>query len=119
MLDQIGFDGLDYGITPKIITGMDSLSRQSELDNIVQFLTYLGLLQNVPEDVRAAIDVSAFAQIVATNLQVEHDKFIKSADRMAQEQQAAIEQQQQLEQQTADRESQVAASREAMKESNQ
>lgn len=119
MLDQTGFDGLDYGIVPKIITGMDSLSRQSELDNIVQFLTYLGLLQNVPEDVRAAIDVSAFAQIVATNLQVEHDKFIKSADRMAQEQQAAIEQQQQLEQQTADRESQVAASREAMKESNQ
>lgn len=118
LLDQIGFDGLDYGITPKIVTGLDSLSRQSELDNIVLFLQYLGMLQNVPEDVRATINMSEFAGIVGTNLQVEYQKFIKTQQQMQQDQQASMQQQQELENMQADREGKVAASREAMKESN-
>lgn len=118
MLDQIGFDGLDYGITPKIITGMDSLSRQSELDNVVQFLTYLGMLQNVPEDVRATIDLSKFASLIGTNLQVEYQKFMKSQEQMKAEQEAAMQQQQQLAQQEADAQSQVAATNAAMKETD-
>ncbi|WVH05413.1 head-tail adaptor [Agrobacterium phage Alfirin] len=117
-LAQIGFDGLEYGIRPKIVTGMDSLSRQSELDNIVQFLSYMGMLQNVPEDVRARIDLTAFANLVGTNLQVEVGKFLKSQTQMLQEQEAAMQQQQQVENMAADREGKVAASREAMKESN-
>jgi Bacteriophage head to tail connecting protein len=115
MLDQIGFDGLDYGIKPKIVTGLDSLSRQSELDNIVLFLQYLGMLQSVPEDVRGTMDLSAFASIVGTNLQVEYQKFIKTRAQLQQEQEAAMKQQQELETMQADRESKVAASREAMK----
>ncbi|ASV44582.1 collar protein [Agrobacterium phage Atu_ph03] len=116
LLTQTGFDGLDYGITPKIITGMDSLSRQSELDNIVQWLSYMGLLQNVPEDVRATIDLRSFAELVGTNLQVEYQKFVKTQQQMQAEQQAAMQQQQELENMQADREGRVAASREAVKE---
>jgi hypothetical protein len=115
LLDHTNFEGTQFGVLPKVITGMDSLSRQGELDSIQYFLGYLGMLTNVPEDTRKAIDMSKFAALVGTNLQVDYEKFIKSAEQLAQEQQAVMDQQKQLEEQQSDRESRVAASKEAMK----
>ena len=89
ILKQINFDGLDYGITPQVITGMDSLSRASELDNLRMFLADLGMLQAVPEDVRAIIDMPAFAKVVGTNRSVDYQQFIKTPEQIQAEQQAA------------------------------
>lgn len=116
VLDQIQFEGVGEGIVPKVITGMDSLSRTGELDNIRLFMNDLAMLNNVPEDVRAAIKMSEFASIIGTNRQVEFKKFIKSPQQMAAEQQQAMAQQQQLIDSQAKADSQVAASKQAMTE---
>jgi hypothetical protein len=86
-LDHIKFTGISQGIKPQIITGMDSLSRQGELENVVQWLNSLGLLNNVPEDIRGVIDPLKFAAYMATNLQVEHEKFLFTETQLQQKQQ--------------------------------
>jgi len=116
ILDHIDFDLSSMGIKAKVITGMDSLSRTGELDNIRMFLADLGMLNAVPEDVRAAIDIPAFASVIGTNRQVEYQKFIKSAAQMQAERDAAIAQQQALMQQEGEMKAKEAASTQAMKE---
>lgn len=83
-LDHIKFEGVHQGIKPQIITGMDSLSRQGELENVVQWLNSLSLLNNVPEDMRGVIDPLKFAAYMATNLQVEHNKFLFTEEQLRQ-----------------------------------
>jgi hypothetical protein len=97
ILDAINWDGDKYGIKPKIITGMDSLSRQGEMDNLRLFVSDLALLEAVPEDIRVVIDGLKFAQMCATARQVDHKKFLKSQEQIAADQQAALDQQAQLE----------------------
>lgn len=97
-LDHIKFNGLSQGIKPQIITGMDSLSRQGELENVVQWLNSLSLLNNVPEDMRGVIDPLKFAAYMATNLQVEHNEFLFTQSQLEarqQQQQAMLAQQEQ------------------------
>ena len=115
MLEQVGFDGLGYGVVPQVITGMDSLSRVSELDNIRMFLADMAMLDQIPEDVRAYIDVLGFAAIVGTARNVDYLKFMKTQAQVQQEQQALMQQQMQLQQQQANSEMQVAAGKEAMR----
>jgi hypothetical protein len=88
LLAQIEFDGSAYGIEPKIITGMDSLSRQGEMDNLRQFITDLTLLDAVPEDIRAGIDPLKFMAHVGTARQVDYSKFLYTRAEMQQRQQA-------------------------------
>ena len=115
VLKQTNFEGLNMGIIPQIVTGMDSLSRAGELDNLRMFFADLGMLNAVPEDIRMALDVPALIGVIGTNRQVDYQKFTKTAQQMQAEQDAAIQQQQQLEQQASNRDAQVAASKEAMK----
>ena len=116
ILDQIKFEGIGNGIQPKVVTGMDSLSRTGELDNIRMFLTDLAMLNGVPEDVRAAMNIPAFMQVIGTNRQVDYKSFTKTAQQMQQERQQQMQEQAALQQQETNGQSQVAASKEAMKE---
>jgi hypothetical protein len=100
-LDHIGFTGTQLGIVPQIITGMDSLSRQGELENVAQWINALGMLKAVPENMLGAIDPLKFAAYLATNLQVDYTKFLYTQNEMRANQQRAIDQQAQLEQQKA------------------
>lgn len=93
VLDQIGFDGLDDGITPRVITGMDSLSRAGEMDNLRMFFLDLQLLNTVPEDVRAGLDVPGLMEVIGTNRQVEYKKFTKTQEQMQADQERALEMQ--------------------------
>ena len=97
VLDQSGFDGLDDGIVPRVVTGMDSLSRAGEMDNLRMFFLDLQMLNTVPEPVLAGIDVPGLMKTIGTNRQVDYKQFTKTADQIAADQQAAIEQQKQLE----------------------
>ena len=115
LLDQTGFVGLGEGFVPKIVTGMDSLSRAGELDNIRLFLADIAMLNGIPEDFRVYVDKPAFAKLVGANRQVDYQKFIKSNEQVAQEQQAAVQQQEQLMQKQGQVEATTAASKEAMK----
>ena len=101
LLDQIGFDGTQFDIKPKIITGMDSLSRQGEMDNIRLFIGDLAMLEAVPEELRAVFDGLKFAAVCANARQVDHKAFLKTADQMQADRNAAMAQANQLEQQKA------------------
>ena len=98
LLDQIDFDGTKYGIRPTIITGMDSLSRQGEMDNLRLFISDIAMLEAVPEDIRAGIDPIKFMAFCATARQVDHNKFLMTQAQMQERQQ---QQQQMLAQQEA------------------
>ena len=99
LLDDIQFDGSQWGITPKIITGMDSLSRQGEMDNLRMFVADLAMLEAVPEDIRAAIDPTKFATFCATQRQVDYSKFLFTEAQLqqrAQQQQDMLREQEQM-----------------------
>lgn len=101
ILDQIKFPANQFGIKVKIITGMDSLSRQGEMDNIRMFIGDLALLDAVPQDVRAAINPIKFLTLVGKARQVSYDQFLYTQAEMQAHQQQAMDQAAQLEQQKA------------------
>lgn len=100
-LDHIDFKGVQNDIRPQIITGMDSLSRQGELENVAQWISALGLMQNIPASMQGVINPLKFAAYIATQLQVDHNKFLYTQAELQANQQAAMAQQAQLEQQKA------------------
>lgn len=97
-LDHIKFNGDSYGIKPQIITGMDSLSRQGELENVAQWIQALAMLNGVPEPILKAINPLKFGAFLAMNLQVDYAKFLFTQAEMQanqqQEQQALAQQEQ-------------------------
>lgn len=83
LLDDVDFDAQSIGVMPQIITGMDSLSRQGELDNIRMFISDMAMLDAVPEEFRAAIDPLKFAAVIGTARQVDYSKFLYTQEQMA------------------------------------
>lgn len=84
-------------IYPQIITGLDSLSRAGDLDNLRMFINDLSLLNAVPEDIRAGIHPTRFMAYVGVRRGVDYDKFLKTeAEQQAEMQQAMQMQQQQM-----------------------
>lgn len=98
LLDAIGFSATVGGVQPQVVTGMDSLSRAGEIENVKLFLADLTILNTVPEDMRARIDLPEFAAVIGTNRQVDYKKFIKSEERFRAEQQQAQQAAMQMEQ---------------------
>lgn len=97
MLKRIGLNlGTRGQIVPQIITGLDSLSRAGDLDNLRLFISDLSMLDGVPQEVRAAIDPIRFSEFIGIRRGVDYSKFIKSPAQMQQDQQALMQQQQQL-----------------------
>jgi len=101
-------------IYPQIITGLDSLSRAGDLDNLRMFVSDLQLLNEVPEELRAVIDPIRFAQFIAIRRGVDSDKFTKSAAQFKAEQEAAMAQQQNMIDQQAGAEIAVEAGKQSM-----
>jgi hypothetical protein len=98
ILDQIDFQAGAFFI-PRVVTGLESLSRLGELDAIRMLLNDLTILNNVPEDVRVEIHMSRFIGLLGTARQVDYLKILKTPDEKAQEQAAIQQQQQQMLQQ--------------------
>jgi len=84
VLDATGFIGLQDGIQPKIITGMDSLSRAGELDNIRMFMMDMAMLNNVPEAILAEMDLAAFITLIGTNRQIDYKKILLTIEQKQQ-----------------------------------
>lgn len=96
LLDDIGFDGTRFNIRPQVVTGMDGLTRQAEMENLGMFIRDLAMLEAVPEDVRSTINPTKYAQFCAMQRQVDYEKFLFTQEELAQRQQAAMQQQQQM-----------------------
>lgn len=87
---------------PLVVTGMESLSRSGQLDNLRMFVADLSMLNNVPDDIRAAIHPTRFVQHVGENRQVDYSAFMKTDAEIAQERQDRIAEQQAILQSQAD-----------------
>jgi hypothetical protein len=76
-------------IEPVILTGIESLSRNSEHEQMMLFLNDLTIFNNVPEQLLGTIKLIDMAKILATNRGIEHDKFMKTTDELNRERKAA------------------------------
>lgn len=94
----------------KIVTGLDALSVNGDLDNIRAFMGDLAMSQNLPDPVLQAMQWDQFIQVLASLHNIEYNKFLQSSDQVAAEQaqQAEAEQAAQLEQIAAQGLSQIA-----------
>jgi hypothetical protein len=118
ILDQIDFVGVGDGVVPKVVTGMDSLSRAGELDNIRMFLGDLAIMNNLPDDTRARLKQSNLISMIGTNRQVDWKQIVKSEAEYAAEQQQLMQQQQELMAQQQAGNVAEAGAKEAMKGDN-
>jgi hypothetical protein len=118
ILDHINFVGVGEGIVPKVVTGMDSLSRAGELDNIRMFLADLGIMQTLPDDTRARLKQSNLISVIGTNRRVDWKQFVKSEAEYAAEQQQLMQQQQAMLAQQQAGDVAAAGAKEAMKGNN-
>lgn len=81
-----------------VITGLDALSANGDLDNVRSLMQDLAMLKDMPEEIKGTIIWDAYVQFMSSLHNVDYFKFLKSqADAQAeqvQQQQAAMQQQQ-------------------------
>jgi hypothetical protein len=87
LLDTV--DSALKDIEPVILTGVESLSRNSEHEQMMLFLNDLTIFNNVPEQLLGVIKLNDMSKILATNRGIEHDKFMKTDKELEQERERA------------------------------
>lgn len=80
-------------IEPTIVTGLESLSRNSDLDNFRRFMQDLILLADVPDEVRMRMKFGDIIAVLGAGHGVEYEKFLKEESQVKKEQQAAAREQ--------------------------
>lgn len=79
-LAQLALFDIDFkpgdGIEPKIISGMDSLSRAGDMENFNWMVSDLAGLNNLPDDVRAEFDMSKTTRFIANNRSVNSEDIL-------------------------------------------
>jgi hypothetical protein len=82
-----------FKISPQIITGMDSLSRSGELDNLRMMLSDLNMFNGIPESLQQVLDWSGIVKYIGIRRGIDYTQLIKSQQQVAAEQQALQQQQ--------------------------
>lgn len=77
-----------------VVTGLESLSREGQLDNLRRALSDLQMLETVPEELRATINPRKFAAFIFTNHNVKWAEFQYTEGEMTANQQASMNQEQ-------------------------
>lgn len=88
-LSERGLEEFDVAVS----TGLESLSREGQLDALRLAIGDLQMLDAVPEDVRGTLDVRAFAEFVFVNRGVNLAQFVLSQEQLQKKQQAEMAQQ--------------------------
>lgn len=83
-------------VEPVIVTGLESLSRNSELDHIRYFFTDLAALADIPDEVKKWVKFDDLIAVLGAGHGVDYKKFLKDADTVKAETAAAMQQQAQL-----------------------
>jgi hypothetical protein len=79
-----------------VVTGLESLSREGQLDNLRLAIGDMQMLEAVPEELRGTINPLLFASFVFTNRGVRLKDFMYTQAEITSNQQAAQQQQEQL-----------------------
>lgn len=72
-----------------VVTGLESLSREGQLDNLRLAITDLQMLEAVPEEIRGTVNPLLFASFVFTNRGVKLEDFMYTQEEIAANQAAA------------------------------
>lgn len=72
-----------------VITGLDALSANGDLDNLRAMMADLTNTQNLPDEIRGTIIWDAYVQLVSSLHNVDYFKFLKSQEAFRQEQEQA------------------------------
>lgn len=96
LLSQMELGGALKNFDVLVVTGLESMSREGQMDALRLAVADLQMLDSVPEDVRGTIDKRAFAEFVFTNRGILLATFLLSQEQIAANQQAEMQQQQQL-----------------------
>jgi hypothetical protein len=70
------------GVEPVIVTGLESLSRSSDLDRIRLFFADLVALAEVPEEVRIRIDYDELIAMLGAGHGIDYKKFLKTPEQV-------------------------------------
>tara|TARA_Y100000296_G_scaffold66371_1_gene78388 strand:+ start:13691 stop:15253 length:1563 start_codon:yes stop_codon:yes gene_type:complete len=79
-----------------VTTGLESLSREGQLDNLRLAIGDLQMLDAVPEDVRNVLNKRKFAEFIFTNRGVNLAEFVHTEQELQAMQQQAMQQEQQM-----------------------
>jgi hypothetical protein len=69
-----------------VITGLDALSANGDLDNLRAMLADLTQTQNLPDEIKGTIIWDSFVQLLASLHNVDYYKFLKSQEELRQQQ---------------------------------
>lgn len=78
-------------IEPVIVTGFESLSRNSELDNFRMFMSDLAGMADLPEQVLARLKFADVIAVLGAGHGVDYKKFLKDEDQVQKEQTAKMQ----------------------------
>lgn len=112
LFSQTGVQSFEIVVT----TGMESLSREGQLDNLRLAIGDLQMLDAVPEDLREVINKQKFAEFVFTNRGVKLAEFIYTEQELQAIQQARMAQEQQMQAQAGGQQVAAEAGKAAAKE---
>ena len=97
---DVGIAKIENVVEPVVLTGLESLSREADMDAFAQAVEYMALFNNVPENFQNAHDITAVLHFIYSNVGLQSDGLILTPDQIAavrDQEQAQIEQQQQHE----------------------
>ena len=77
-------------LSPQILTGVESLSRNSEHEQMVLYINDLALMASIPEPLHPYIRWDDFAKVLASNRGLEYSKFVKDTEEVEEDTQQAI-----------------------------
>lgn len=80
-------------VEPVIVTGFESLSRNSELDNFRAFMQDMVVLADVPDEVKARMEFGDVIAVLGAGHGVDYKKFLKDEDKVKKETQERIQMQ--------------------------
>lgn len=113
-------DGVDIGdgkaIDPEVTTGLDSLSRNGELNAYQQLMADLGLMNEVPEEMRVYVAPDRLIKFLGAMHSVETEQFLATEAEVQQKQAQEAQQAQALEAQKQQGDVTTEAAKQSMKE---
>ena len=82
-------------LEPVILTGVESLSRNSEHEQILLLIQDMTMMQNIPDPLAPYLKYDDIVKVLASNRGLDYMKFLKTQEEVEKEQQAAQQAQQQ------------------------
>lgn len=87
LVSRTGVEIAGSSVKPTIITGLDALSRNGDLDNLKACLQDIGTLESFPPQVLSMLNMSAIASAIFAARGIDGSQFVKTPEQVAQEQQ--------------------------------